>query len=728
MYTIADVERLTLEISISHRMDVIAVLMGPERAAELEEMAARRPPGELISDTEVPLSLVAREIAERTLAVGGDADTLRILAANPFATVRQDLAGNPATPPEVLAELTRSTDSFTTLAAAANGSLPDEDLEVIGVMGGVAARLGALAHPRVPRWLIDQAATDPHTWVRAKAASNPNLSAPLLAALADDPDVDWEAVRAVKPGEVSPLREHTRLPATRAAAVRAFCHQLGADYSVEVWPHWWNAGDTWTIDWEFNEDGHPTKKEVAAALAAHHGARPYADQITLSTAVGRVIGWARTCQRPGEAVVLDTVIRADGCLTSADDVVGGVIGADQEWRRPAGHGQDFHTGTSALAAAGPGRVDPMVERRPLIVHRLRPGHWVAVDAVAAVLLAAAFCAAAWLASQYASIPLIALACSPLAVRRLWPFPVFLVVLAATAVAPFAGWQEAYLALAVALHAVALLEQRRPAVVALVAALTLTAVGQALASPSWALALSACGFAWLVLGLAWTVGLAVREQRAHTARAVVQSAQAAATAERLRMAREVHDVVAHSMSLISMRAGIANHVADTHPAEARQALTLIEDTSRSALADLRRLLGLLRDDPADLEVYGLAALPGLVAGAASAETRVDLHVEPGLTVADGLASVVYRVVQESLTNVIKHAGPARCRVAVSAHAQRELVVEVVDDGRGEAPGSGGGHGLAGMRERVTMYGGTCSAGPEPGGGFAVRARLPLGGGW
>ncbi|GAA3169081.1 hypothetical protein ACFQES_48515 [Nonomuraea salmonea] len=81
--------------------------------------------------------------------------------------------------------------------------------------------------------------------------------------------VDWEAVRAVKPGETSPLREHTRLPISRAQAVRAFCAQLSADYSVEVWPHWWNAGDTWEIDWEYREDGHPTKTEVAAALAAH---------------------------------------------------------------------------------------------------------------------------------------------------------------------------------------------------------------------------------------------------------------------------------------------------------------------------------------------------------------------------------------------------------------------------------------------------------------------------
>ncbi|MEU8266361.1 histidine kinase [Sphaerisporangium sp. NPDC049002] len=366
----------------------------------------------------------------------------------------------------------------------------------------------------------------------------------------------------------------------------------------------------------------------------------------------------------------------------------------------------------------------MVERRPLIVRRLRPGHWVAVDAVAAVVLVTAFGAAAWLQAQHATIPLIAVACLPLAVRRLWPVPVFLVVLAATTVAPLTGWAEAYPALAVALHAVALLEPRRLAALALSAALTLTAAGQAVASASWGSALSACGFAWLVLGLAWTVGVAVREQRAHAARAVVQSAQAAATAERLRMAREVHDIVAHSMSLISMRAGIANHVADTHPAEAREALALIEDTSRNAQADLRRLLGLLRDDPADRETsYGLAALPGLVAGAASAEVDVNLYVEPGLTITDGLAFVVYRLVQESLTNVIKHAGPTRCRVAVSTYGRRELVVEVIDNGRGETPGWSDGHGLAGMRERVTMNGGTFSAGPEPGGGFAVRARLP-----
>ena len=120
------------------------------------------------------------------------------------------------------------------------------------------------------------------------------------------PGVDWEAVRAVRPGEVSPLREHTRLPARRAEVVRAFCVQLGDEWAVEVWPQWWNAGDLWEIDWEQRADGHPTVGEVAAALAAHRGASRHADRIRLSTAVGEVIRQARADLEPAAAVVLDT--------------------------------------------------------------------------------------------------------------------------------------------------------------------------------------------------------------------------------------------------------------------------------------------------------------------------------------------------------------------------------------------------------------------------------------
>jgi hypothetical protein len=125
-------------------------------------------------------------------------------------------------------------------------------------------------------------------------------------ALRDVPGVDWEAVRAARPGEVSPLREHTRLPATRARVIRAFCQEVGSNWGVEVWPSFWNAADRWEIDWELREDGHPTRKEVTAALAAHRGASKHAASVSLSTAVGEVINWARACLRPGAAVVLDT--------------------------------------------------------------------------------------------------------------------------------------------------------------------------------------------------------------------------------------------------------------------------------------------------------------------------------------------------------------------------------------------------------------------------------------
>ena len=118
--------------------------------------------------------------------------------------------------------------------------------------------------------------------------------------------VDWEAVRSVKAGEVSPLREFTRLPAARADVVRAFCDRLAADWQVEVWPHFWNAGDQWEIDWEQRTDGHPTKAEVARALAAHRGASKHAGNIVLSTAVGDIIRQARADLEPGRACVVDT--------------------------------------------------------------------------------------------------------------------------------------------------------------------------------------------------------------------------------------------------------------------------------------------------------------------------------------------------------------------------------------------------------------------------------------
>lgn len=202
MYTLADLERLTLEITVSHRMDVIAVLTGPERAAELEELAARRPPGELIPDTEVPLSLTARQAAERSVARDTDApDTLRALAASTrFVKVLEDLAKNPATPADILADLAHRDEGFTSHIATQNASFALEELEVVGVLGGMMARWGAVLHPRAPRWLIEQAGSDPAWPIRQAAAHSALISPKTLLALATDPD---SAVRSAASGNLN---------------------------------------------------------------------------------------------------------------------------------------------------------------------------------------------------------------------------------------------------------------------------------------------------------------------------------------------------------------------------------------------------------------------------------------------------------------------------------------------------------------------------------------------
>jgi signal transduction histidine kinase len=205
---------------------------------------------------------------------------------------------------------------------------------------------------------------------------------------------------------------------------------------------------------------------------------------------------------------------------------------------------------------------------------------------------------------------------------------------------------------------------------------------------------------------------------------------AVTDERLRIARELHDVVAHSMSVIAVQSGVANHVIDSRPAQARQALATIEATSRSALVELRRLLGVLRqgDDPvASLEPNpGMAEIGRLADQIRSAGVEVELKVEgePG-DLPPGVDLSAFRIAQEGLTNVLKHGGGvARMLVRYSPGA---VAVEIADDGRpgaaDEDPAEGTGHGLIGMRERVAVFGGELTAGPVPGGGYRMAARLP-----
>lgn len=154
-------------------------------------------------------------------------------------------------------------------------------------------------------WVSPASSVERRVGVR-KSVTIPLYRVGDLEDVLDTPGVDWEAVRAVRPGEPSPLREWARLPAQRADVVRAFCGQLGEEWGVEVWPHFFNAGDCWEIDWEYRADGHPTLQEVQAALTAHHGVGAHRSSIALSTRVGEVIRMARDCLQPGVAVVVDT--------------------------------------------------------------------------------------------------------------------------------------------------------------------------------------------------------------------------------------------------------------------------------------------------------------------------------------------------------------------------------------------------------------------------------------
>jgi signal transduction histidine kinase len=208
-----------------------------------------------------------------------------------------------------------------------------------------------------------------------------------------------------------------------------------------------------------------------------------------------------------------------------------------------------------------------------------------------------------------------------------------------------------------------------------------------------------------------------------------------SAERLRLARELHDVVAHSMSVIAVQAGAGRHVLRTDPDEADFALGAIEATSRDALAEMRRMVGVLRHDGQRVDdpeaVRGLCDVARLVDEVGRAGLPTSLAVEGGrpVTVPAALDLAAYRIVQEALTNAMKYAGQARAVVRVCWGAD-EVVVEVCDDGAGAAVvsgrerGDGSGHGVAGMRERVALLGGDLAAGPTPGGGFRVAARLPL----
>lgn len=231
---------------------------------------------------------------------------------------------------------------------------------------------------------------------------------------------------------------------------------------------------------------------------------------------------------------------------------------------------------------------------------------------------------------------------------------------------------------------------------------------------------------LAMAVTWMTGSSIRVQRAHTEMLRDQATAQAVAAERLRIARELHDMVAHSIGIIAIQAGVGGRVIDTQPGEARNALEAIEATSRDTLSGLRRMLTALRkDDPGAAPLGpapGLADLGRLAAATMDAGVRVDVRIEgePKPLPPDVDLSA-YRIVQEAVTNVVRHAGTDSCRVTIG-YRDEELAVEIDDEGDGGVVGTG--YGIVGMRERVALLRGEFAAGPRPRGGFRVAARLPL----
>jgi signal transduction histidine kinase len=226
--------------------------------------------------------------------------------------------------------------------------------------------------------------------------------------------------------------------------------------------------------------------------------------------------------------------------------------------------------------------------------------------------------------------------------------------------------------------------------------------------------------------------AMEERARHLAGTREEEARRRVAEERVRIARDLHDSVAHSLASISVQAGVGAHVLDERPEDARAALLAIKHASGDALAELRATLSMLRSNeaPPREPTERLDRLPSLVESSRAAGLAVDVVIEgDAQPLPPAVDTAAFRIVQESLTNVIRHAGPARATVAVR-HSDGAVEIEVTDDGRGAvdgnggADGGGGGHGLAGMRERVALLGGELYAGTRRSGGYRVRARLPL----
>jgi signal transduction histidine kinase len=237
------------------------------------------------------------------------------------------------------------------------------------------------------------------------------------------------------------------------------------------------------------------------------------------------------------------------------------------------------------------------------------------------------------------------------------------------------------------------------------------------------------FIWIPFGASYLAGRAFRARHLSAHRLEAErdeTIQAAVAEERNRIARELHDIVAHSVSVMVVQAGAAEDLLERDPSRAAEPLRSIQETGRQAVGELGRMLALLRRDRSELARSpqpGTAQLGELVDQIAKIGVPVGLEIEGApRPLPPGVELAAFRIVQEALTNTVKHAGPASAHV-VLRYCERELEIEVVDDGRGGHV-NGSGHGLIGMRERAAIYGGELEAGGRAEGGFAVRARLPM----
>lgn len=399
--------------------------------------------------------------------------------------------------------------------------------------------------------------------------------------------------------------------------------------------------------------------------------------------------------------------------------------------------------------------------RPPFSKRITKAQWEAIDGVVAVLLACLTIpvltgldhGTAHHLPLGVEVLLSLAATLPLAVRRRWPLPVLAIITIAVATA--IGFGVSFgpnPMIALAVYTVATQCDRQRSVAGIVVTEMALVVGLVVAELTTNVK-NDLTFNPIVAAAAWFVGESVRARRAYTAglaeqaaqrqREEIDRAQRSVVEERLRIARELHDVVAHSLSVIAIQAGVARHLQDADPEQSHAALSAVEATSRSALGDLRRVVGLLRQrdhpSPALSPTPGLRDLAQLAEQVRGAGVPVEIHVDDiGDPLPAGIELSIYRIVQEALTNVVKHAGPARARVDIS-FGDGAVDLQIANDGlRGQAAShtaaapalNGGGtqggdhHGIVGMKERAALFDGTLTAGPTPGGGFRVAARIPL----